>query len=117
MTKKALPVPSLDTLKVGDSVVLASRAGADPRTRTVTKVGRRYLYIENYTNGFDLETGYDPNNSHVQVFTPEEFALEEEAKRCRKELAAVGVNLIEYTVSTEQAIAIRKALLDIYPKE
>ena len=106
---------TLADLKVGDSAVLCSQNSSRDRTTQVVKVGRKFLYVASYREGFDRTTGRMTEDSNAWLVTEEEHACLQEAKQCRKELDKHGVTF-SYSVKPEQIIAARAALLTVFPR-
>jgi hypothetical protein len=97
-------------LKVGDPVVVTWTRTSRSYHVKVTKIGRKYFYVDGVHRGigFDLVTG-DPNVEGYTVRTPQRHHLLGEAAVAEKKLRQAGVRL-EYPTSPERIVSASKAL-------
>lgn len=101
----------LADLKVGDPVMYHPPHVGGAQRQTVTKVGRKYLYIHRSV-GFDRKDG-GAQDGYGRVETLEAYERKAENQTAQRALEVWGVRLA-HTSSQVHAVAIRDALRPIF---
>lgn len=104
----------LTHIKVGD--VLVCRDANEgrmysngPPTRTVTKVGRKYLYVKHDRVAYDRTTGRGNDScNHAWVQTVEDHAAERRWEELEARLRRFGLSF-DYSCRADQALRVRIA--------
>ncbi len=102
--------------KVGDTVILSIRHQSELET-TITRVGRKYAYIEQYgrERAFDLWSGYEANNKYGtpgRIRTPGMVAEEARRKAVIDAIRGHGITYDRY-IGFKQSTDVLEQILRV----